>query len=249
MRHVLADTVVNQLIACGSEPNQLIDFAAEVIRSVTEHGFADSTAKEAGEGVTDTAVLKSIPMKVVPVSKHYKILKGERISLQPVTEQDIPFLEAWCEDPEIRKTFSLRLLSDIVVNYRSRLGKEARYDFVLFDETMNRVGLVSLFNIDKQVSQAETAKLLGEPAARGKGYASQASKMLLAYAFDVLKLSRVYLRTEGLNLHNIKINEKLGYRFEGILRHADKVDDQLVNVVVMSMLAAEYQKLYRVKTL
>ena len=97
--------------------------------------------------------------------------------------------------------------------------------------------------------QGEIAKLLGNPDALGAGYAREASALLLAFAFERLGLERIYLRTNGFNLHNIKLNERLGFQFEGILRSSYRLNGELIDVVLMSMLAAEYYRKYGTREL
>jgi RimJ/RimL family protein N-acetyltransferase len=156
-------------------------------------------------------------------------------------------LKRWCEQPHIQRTCSHKLLTELIEG--SVDERDERHDFVVQDESESPVGLVSLFRINRTVRQAETAKLVGEPAALGAGYAHEATCLLLGYAFHNLDLQRVYLRTNGFNLQNIGLNEKIGFRFEGILRASDVLNQELVDVVLMSMLGREFYRRYRVREL
>jgi len=53
------------------------------------------------------------------------------------------------------------------------------------------------------------------PAQQGRGYATEASRAILAYAFDALGLARVPGRTDAPNLASARVLERLGMRFEG----------------------------------
>lgn len=59
---------------------------------------------------------------------------------------------------------------------------------------------------------------MGEISLKGKGVSTNASKLLLEYAFNVLKLNRVYLFTEKENLIAQKLFEKVGFIREGLIR-------------------------------
>ena len=248
MCRVLADNVVRQLIEAGFPPGQLIDFASEVVRSVTEQGVGVNGRATAGH--TDGEVRASpIEWLVEPADGRAPRIRGAKVSLRPLADDDGPLLVRWLADEEIQRTFSRALLTDLIGRLSEVPADPRRQDFVVCDPPGRGIGLVCLLNIDHATGQAEMAKLLGDPADRGKGYAKAASCLLLAYAVDVLKLRRIYLRAAGFSLHNIKLNEKLGFRFEGILRHSEVLNDRPVHVVLMSMLAEEFLQRYRLQPL
>ncbi len=49
-----------------------------------------------------------------------------------------------------------------------------------------------------------------ERAAWGGGLATEASRAVLRYAFDVLALERVWIRTDGPNAASVAVMERLG---------------------------------------
>jgi len=241
MCRALAESVVNQLSHSGCDTGQLIEFATEVLDNVTNGKRNNSSAAAAGvvekDHIQDIAWTRSTSAGSQPA------VQGPRVSLRLLTVEDVPVLETWSNDDRIRKTFSLQLLTQLIASGCS--PDEQRVDFMVCDERGHRIGLVCLFNIDKRIEEAEIAKLLGDPQAEGKGYAGEATRLVLAYAFDTLNLRRVYLRTSGFNLHNIHLNEKMGFKFEGILRESGILDEERVDVVIMSLLAPEFFRLYR----
>jgi diamine N-acetyltransferase len=104
------------------------------------------------------------------------------------------------------------------------------------DSTREPIGLVGLTHIDREVGQAELFKVIGSPGERGKGYAKRATKALLDYGFNVLRLNRVYLLTTDGNMKNICLNQDLGFEFEGLLRQAVSIDGKLHDLIVMALL-------------
>ncbi len=245
MCRVLADTVVSQLIASGCDAGQLIDFTSEVVRCVADRGLASEPEGRSVVGALDDADVRTLRWRVEAEGENRHRIHGDRVMLRPLTGDDQPLLERWAADPEIRKTFSSQLLGYLADHLGEVTTDPQRRDLVVCDPSGDGIGLVCLFHISPSIGQAESAKLLGEPGARGKGYAHEAAALLLAYAFELLQLRRVYLRTAGFNLHNIKLNEKIGYKFEGILRESEIFDDRRVDVVLMSMLAREFTSVYR----
>ena len=244
MCRVLANSVVTQLAGSGCSFGQLLEFGGEVLACINRQSFGGRSAAKAGAGNADVHV---VPYRIEPVADGRHVVHGSRVTLRPLEDGDRGLLETWSRDEGIIHTFSRTLLGTLCSHASLASLHDGRKDFVVCNEEGRGIGLVCLFHIDRAVGQAEMAKLLGDPAARGKGHAKEATSLLLGYAFTELKLKRVYLRTAGLNIPNVRLNEKLGFRFEGILRQAAALDAKAVDVVVMSILAEEWRQHYRLE--
>ena len=89
-----------------------------------------------------------------------------------------------------------------------------RIDFVLVDKKIRKpYGTFSLTNIFSD--RPEIGKLLGNAEIRGKGIAYRATRDLLNFAFQDLKLKKVYSVTRSDNISNNHINKKLGFKIIG----------------------------------
>ena len=243
MCRVLAESVVSQLVTSGCNAGELIDFGSEVLRNIAERGFAAEVA-ESPEDEEVAAARQKIPYAATPLDGGLHRVEGGRVTLLPLADDDRPLLADWQKDVAICQSFSMRLLEQLTENMVSDCHGSADRDFVICDENGQGIGLICLHHVDAGVSQAEIAKLIGSPEARNKGYAREATGLALAYAFDELGLGRVYLRTAGFNLHNIRLNEKIGFHFEGILRGSDILVDRRIDVVLMSILRREFKRLF-----
>lgn len=242
---MLADTVVGQLAAAGCQKYELIQFINLAMRNVMERAFInDHDAKNPEKDEKNPDILP-ICYATETLTRGYHRIHGARVTLDPLKIKDKGLLETWLADSEIQKTFSKNLLASLIRNMPAPKAWANQKHFVVRNENSNPIGLVNLFNIDRKCQQAEMAKLLGAPEARGKGYAKEAACTLLGYAFRQLRLKRIYLRTSGFNLYNIMLNEKIGFSFEGILRNSAIVGEKITDVVWMSMLAREYFHYYR----
>ena len=91
-------------------------------------------------------------------------------------------------------------------------------------------GLIGLI-LQKDVyrKSAEIGYWLGEPF-WGKGIATKAVKLITEYAFDVLKITRIYAGIFEYNIASMKVLEKNGFQNEGISEKAvfknDKIWDE-----------------------
>lgn len=89
--------------------------------------------------------------------------------------------------------------------------------FAVCNEANEYLGTISLKNVDYKNKNAEYAIVLTKKAI-GKGVARTATTEILTYAFDTLKLERVYLCVFRDNLRARKFYEKYGFKFEGEFR-------------------------------
>jgi RimJ/RimL family protein N-acetyltransferase len=76
----------------------------------------------------------------------------------------------------------------------------------------------------------------------GNGYMTEAVKGLTTFAIEELKVNRVEIRCDELNLASRKIPEKLGFVLEGILRNDDLGEGrkELRNTCVYSVLPSDW---------
>jgi RimJ/RimL family protein N-acetyltransferase len=101
------------------------------------------------------------------------------------------------------------------------------------------IGVVAFLNKDETHSKAELRKLIGVPEYRALGYGKEATKYWIEYGFKNLGLKKIYLNTIDTNIHNIRINEKMGFKVEGILRDEAIIDGVPHDVLRMGLLFDE----------
>jgi RimJ/RimL family protein N-acetyltransferase len=112
-------------------------------------------------------------------------------------------------------------------------GPVASYDrhgfglcLVLLKETNEPIGMCGLIRRDTLDDVDIGYALL--PRFWSKGYASEAAQATLAYARDVVGLKRVVAITDPANAGSIRVLEKLGLRFEKMVRlSVDDIDLKL----------------------
>jgi RimJ/RimL family protein N-acetyltransferase len=102
-------------------------------------------------------------------------------------------------------------------------------------ETGQHVGSITLRNIDWVARHGELGLLIGEAAARGKGFGRSAVRQLLDHAFSDLGLQRIYLYVLEANAPAIKVYESCGFVLEGRLRRHAFKDGALRDLLVMGL--------------
>lgn len=79
------------------------------------------------------------------------------------------------------------------------------------------LGQISFRNLDRRRSRAELGIEL-YPAHRGRGYGTEAIRLLLRMLFDEYGLKTVYLRVREHNLVARRVYEKVGFRYVKTIR-------------------------------
>jgi RimJ/RimL family protein N-acetyltransferase len=142
-------------------------------------------------------------------------LTTSRISLRLLARDDLPMTLAWRNRDDVRRWF---LHSDILTieQHQSwfethQAGDDALMFIVEESETQSPVGQVSIYNIDREIGEAEVGRFIAAPNASGKGFIREAIVALLEFAFGELELSRVFLEVYADNERAIRLYESVGF--------------------------------------
>lgn len=240
MFRTIAQNLIQQLQQSGCSREELIGFANEILQSIIDQGFEGGPTGEAQAGKPDGTIHRIEDLPALSAKGSTPLAEG--ISISPICSDDLPALRQWLGDQAVAQSLAEYTLPDIIEARSDQHASEAQAVFVLHcDQDRKAIGLVGLIHVDDQAAQGELVKMIGDPTHRGKGLAKMATQMLVDFGFDTLKLNRIYLRTLGGNMKNIRLNESLGFRFEGVLRQTAFVGDKLSDVVVMGMVSADRQ--------
>jgi RimJ/RimL family protein N-acetyltransferase len=113
------------------------------------------------------------------------------------------------------------------------------------DESGLPVGHISLGSISwKNRAARLTRVLVGDPAARDKGYCHEMVKAVLKVAFEELNLHRVELGVYSNNPSATRCYEKAGFMKEGTRRDILWNNNQWSSMIEMSILEDEWRKLH-----
>jgi RimJ/RimL family protein N-acetyltransferase len=82
-----------------------------------------------------------------------------------------------------------------------------------------------------------------DDAAWGHGYATEAARAMLQWAFDTLELNRVQAETDTRNAASARVLEKLGFVREGTLREDCVVNDEVSDSWVYGLIRREWEPL------
>ncbi|HEX5997109.1 MAG TPA: GNAT family protein [Jiangellales bacterium] len=181
---------------------------------------------------------------------HKPTLTGSLVTLRPLTVDDAEAMVAIMADPEVaRLTGSVSNSADLGVPpplessrdwYGSRGATDDRLDLAVVDKSTRRVvGEVVLNCWDPPARSVSFRTLIG-PQGRGRGLGTEATRLLVGYAFDELRMHRVGLEVFDFNPRARHVYEKVGFVHEGTRRHALCFDGGWIDAHDMSILDHEW---------
>lgn len=142
-------------------------------------------------------------------------LRAARVSLRLLTRDDLPMTLEWRNRDDVRRWF---LSSDVLSleQHQAWFDKlQAGDDALMFvveeSATQTPVGQVSIYNIDREVGEAEVGRFIAAPNASGKGFIREAILALVQFAFGELGLTRVFLEVYEENARAIRLYESVGF--------------------------------------
>jgi RimJ/RimL family protein N-acetyltransferase len=171
------------------------------------------------------------------------LFRGSLVRLAALdAERDAPTLARWSLDSEY-----LRLLDADPVRPRTAKqwqddlgrheGKDSNFPFGIRTlEDDHLIGFVGLWVINWGMAEATVGIGLGDRNYWGRGYGTDAMRLVVNYGFAELNLARVSLEAFAYNTRAIRSYEKAGFSQEGRQRERMRRDGQRLDVVRMGIL-------------
>lgn len=174
------------------------------------------------------------------------VVHGRLVYLRPGERDDVATFAAWMSD--------LRTMANLASRGPISRAQEERWfeamttrqggtDWffaicLLADDRL--IGTAGLFQVDPINGGAGFGISIGDPADRGRGYGTDATEAIVAFAFDWLRLERVWLDVHADNPGAIRSYEKVGFVREATLRRAHYRAGRYLDTHRMAILREEW---------
>lgn len=175
-------------------------------------------------------------------------LRTERLLLRAYEEFDVPkivpSLGAWEVVVNTLRVPYPYTEHDAREYVKAGLNQEVQTRFGIFDlQTGELYGGISLMP-EEQHQRAEIGYWIAQPY-WGKGYATEAARVIVRYGFETLKLNRIYAGVFEGNSSSVHVLEKLGFQYEGTLRKHYFKWGKFLDNISYGMLAEDWSRLHR----
>ncbi|MCL2254510.1 MAG: GNAT family N-acetyltransferase [Lachnospiraceae bacterium] len=165
-------------------------------------------------------------------------ITGEKIILRPLDLGDTELIVNWRNQPFImdkmicRDPFTITGHEEWV---KTMIGTGKVVQFIILEkECLRPIGSTFLRDINYDYEKAEYGIFIGERDAAGRGYGTEAAKLMIDYAFEMLNLHKVFLRFISTNIAAEKSYIKAGFVREAYLKDEIKVAGEFMDVILMS---------------
>lgn len=179
-----------------------------------------------------------------PKQQRLILVQGNRVGLGALRHDLIPAYLRWRSDPEVMRgtgeSTQVPTVEAVQAWYEqaTRPGN-SEVHFTIYDlDDVAPVGTALLVRVDQHAGTAEFGLTIGER--RNQGLGSEATKLVLDWAFTVMGLHNILLVTFSWNLPAIRAYSKAGFREIGRRRGAVLTFGQRYDQVLMDAIADEF---------
>ncbi len=171
---------------------------------------------------------------------------GEKVALGPLRKDLVPLYARWFNDFRTLRMLGpmprpLTLEQEEQWYKRAITRGDAVIAFTIYEKATRRpIGNTGLHDIDHRNRTALFGITIGEPDARGKGYGTEATQLMLDFAFTVQGLHNVMLFVHEYNLAGIRTYTKAGFKEFGRRRECHFMGGKRWDLIHMECLATEW---------
>lgn len=178
-------------------------------------------------------------------------MEGKLVRLRAYEKSDLDAVMKWVNDEEVTDwlggealLYPVSSLSEDRFIEAAAAQSDRQKNFVIESLADRRyVGGISFNIIDWRSRHAGVGIAIGDKSLWGKGYGTDAMRVLMRMAFDRMNLHRLWLHVFDYNVRAIKSYEKCGFKREGVLREDRFARGKYHDTIVMGILESEYRTL------
>ena len=149
------------------------------------------------------------------------MLEGKNVNLRIMEKEDLPLFAEWVNKPEffgeynpLRQTSKMEIEKDFDKSTLEQTG------FIIEKKDGSKIGFICHFILVHPAGKLLEIGYSLVPSERGKGYCTEAVRIMVDYLFLSRNLMRIQACTDTRNLASQKVLEKVGFKREGIMRNA-----------------------------
>jgi RimJ/RimL family protein N-acetyltransferase len=184
---------------------------------------------------------------MVPRNWFPEVLTGRLVTLRRHAPQNVAAFRRWYADPEIARLARYQQApmraEEIERFFASRVvGPDALAMAVHERSTDRLIGTCAFSQLDGDNGSALYHITIGESDAWGRGYGTEATRLMIDHAFRTLGLHRIALFVFEFNERAIRAYRRCGFVVEGRSRESVWRDGQWWDELAMSILEPDWRR-------
>jgi len=170
------------------------------------------------------------------------LLEGERIYLREIRLSDVnENYHRWMNDPEVTRYLECRFSNntmEAIKDYVETILQDRNNIFlaIILKNGHRHIGNIKIGPINRMHRFADVGLLIGEKDCWGKGYATEALRLVADYAFKTLNLHKLTAGAYATNKGSERAFIRAGFLVEGIRKKHCYCDGNYVDAILFGIL-------------
>ena len=167
---------------------------------------------------------------------------GEKTCLRSYRLDDIEKATKFLNDKELKKylvnniPFPISIWEEENWIKSQRGGVDGKYNFAIEDlENKNYIGGCGIQDVNWLTRVATVGIMIGDKGYWGKGYGTDAMKVLISFVFNDMNINKIRLSTFSFNERAIRSYKKCGFEIEGVLKYEIFKEGRYYDEIIMSI--------------
>jgi len=171
---------------------------------------------------------------------------GDLVRLREYRKDDLELAKDYVNKAEIKQYIEpgvpfLYTLHNEEQWYEQISPHNEAYNFAIEAlDTHQYIGGCGVHNLDYKNGRVEIGVFIGDEAYLGKGYGTDAMKVLVKFIFEQMNIHKIKLEVYSFNQRAQKCYEKVGFKKEAVLKDEIFRNGQYHDIICMSMFKEEY---------
>jgi RimJ/RimL family protein N-acetyltransferase len=167
-----------------------------------------------------------------------KSFPGGKVILRPLEKNDLGKSLEWLTDPSVNKYLSQNF-KDLTVKQEEQWFdyiQDSHQDivFAILEKSSGKhIGNCALHKIDRRKKTCELGIVIGDKDYWDRGFGTDAVKVLVDFALDVLELSKIWLNVYTYNHRAIKVYENCGFKLVRVLKRNHLYNGKYWDTLIM----------------
>jgi RimJ/RimL family protein N-acetyltransferase len=170
----------------------------------------------------------------------FGLLEGKNVNLRLEEKEDMKLVSEWLNNPDYWGEY-------LPLKQQSRTEVEKEYDsqpqeskwFIVEKKDGSKIGSIGYFLATGNLLEIGYSLI---PDERGKGYCTEAAKILVDYLFLSKSIVRIQTHTDVRNVASQRVLEKTGFKKEGIVRKSLFARGEWRDMILYSILREEWKE-------
>jgi len=174
-------------------------------------------------------------------------IETDRLRLRAPEPEDLAPLHAIMSREDVARWlyWEPRSVEDVSRALDRQINQDRTKELALVAERLDGGELVGHLTLSLGPPEHRQAEIgfMFHPDHQGRGYATEASHVVVRLAFETYELHRLYARLEARNIASARVLEKLGMRREATLVENEWVKGEWQSEAIYAVLAREWHEL------